>query len=132
MSAPTAIRARLMVGRIARHTAIAPLATGIPARARAESRFNLGPGTAGRRQRQAFHSFEARKDIRITDAAPIVRAIEGELKAGDHVRRSWGWPGQRGKPVYNFRSEGCESTSGRCIHFTVMVIFLDTIGGLNG
>ena len=48
-----------------------------------------------------------------------------------------------GKPVYDFCSGGRESTFGRCgvpaiyeftsdIHFTVMVIFFDTTGGLNG
>ena len=49
-----------------------------------------------------------------------------------------------GKPVYDFCSGGRESTFGRVgsrrlfyeftsdIHFTVMVIFLDTTGGLNG
>ena len=56
----------------------------------------------------------AREDIKITDTAPIVRTIEGETQAGDLVQRRWSWPG-RGKPVYNFRSEGREFTSGRCL-----------------
>ena len=31
------------------------------------------------------------------------------------MQRRWSWPGQNGKPVYNFRSEGREFTSGRCL-----------------
>jgi putative SOS response-associated peptidase YedK len=44
-----------------------------------------------------------------------VRTVEGEHEAGDLVQRSWSWPGQKGKPVYNFRSEGREFNSGRCL-----------------
>lgn len=51
-------------------------------------------------------------DIRITDPAPIVRA-------GPHgyelVVRRWSWPGPNFKPVYNFRSDGREFPSGRCL-----------------
>ena len=53
------------------------------------------------------------KDIAITDPGPIVRAGAGggfELV----VRRS-SWPAPSGKPVYNFRSEGREFSSGRCL-----------------
>jgi putative SOS response-associated peptidase YedK len=60
-------------------------------------------------------NLEAREDIKITDAAPIVRAVEGEPGTGELVRRRWSWPGQNGKPVYNFRSDGRELTSGRCL-----------------
>ena len=60
-------------------------------------------------------NIEAREDIKITDTAPIVRAIEGEPEAGDLVQRRWSWPGQNGKPVYNFRSDGRELASGRCL-----------------
>jgi putative SOS response-associated peptidase YedK len=60
-------------------------------------------------------NLEARDDIKITDTAPIVRAIDGEPEAGDLVQRRWSWPGQKGKPVYNFRSEGREFGSGRCL-----------------
>jgi putative SOS response-associated peptidase YedK len=60
-------------------------------------------------------NLEAREDIRITDPAPIVRAVEGEPGAGDLVQRRWSWPGPNGKPVYNFRSEGRELASGRCL-----------------
>jgi putative SOS response-associated peptidase YedK len=60
-------------------------------------------------------NLEAREDIRITDTAAIVRTIEGELEAGDLVQRRWSWPEQNRKPVYNFRSEGREFASGRCL-----------------
>src|SRR3982751_5695778 len=53
------------------------------------------------------------RDIRITDPAPIVRpSADG---AFDLVVRRWSWPGQGGKPVYNFRSDGREFSSGRCL-----------------
>lgn len=48
-------------------------------------------------------------DIAITDPGPIVR------QGLDLVVRRWSWPGPVGKPVYNFRSEGREFTSGRCL-----------------
>jgi putative SOS response-associated peptidase YedK len=58
-------------------------------------------------------NIEARADIKITDVAPIVRTLErGE---GDLVQRRWSWPGPTGKPIYNFRSDGREFTSGRCL-----------------
>jgi putative SOS response-associated peptidase YedK len=60
-------------------------------------------------------NIEAREDIKITDMGPIVRPIEGEPGAADLVQRRWSWPGQSGKPVYNFRSEGREFSSGRCL-----------------
>src|SRR4029077_7133033 len=51
---------------------------------------------------------------KITDTEPMVRTVEGEPGAGELVQRRWSWPGQNGKPVYNFRSKGCEFASGRC------------------
>ena len=60
-------------------------------------------------------NIQARQDIKITDSAPIVRTIDGEQNVGDLVQRRWSWPGQNGRPVYNFRSEGREFTSGRCL-----------------
>jgi putative SOS response-associated peptidase YedK len=60
-------------------------------------------------------NIEAREDIKITDMAPIVRVVEGEPGVGDLVQRRWSWPGQSGKPVYNFRLEGREFASGRCL-----------------
>ena len=53
------------------------------------------------------------KDIAITDPGPIVRASsDGGFEL---VVRRWSWPGPSGKPVYNFRSEGREFSSGRCL-----------------
>lgn len=57
----------------------------------------------------------ARADIRISDAAPIVRGVQGERGSGELVNRPWSWRGPGGKPVYNFRSEGREFTSHRCL-----------------
>lgn len=57
----------------------------------------------------------ARDDIMMTDMAPIVRSVEGELGVGELVNRRWSWPGNHGKPVYNFRSEGREFKSHRCL-----------------
>ena len=60
-------------------------------------------------------NLEARDDIKMTDAAPIVRTIDGAPQAGDLVQRRWSWPRQNGKPVYNFSSEGREFAAGRCL-----------------
>jgi putative SOS response-associated peptidase YedK len=53
------------------------------------------------------------RDIAITDPGPIVRASDAE--AFELVVRRWSWPGPGGKPVYNFRSDGREFGSGRCL-----------------
>src|SRR5687768_17965740 len=53
------------------------------------------------------------QDIAITDPGPIVRAGEGA--EFEMVARRWSWPGPNRKPVYNFRSEGREFSSGRCL-----------------
>lgn len=58
-------------------------------------------------------NFEPRAEIRITDRAPIVQV--GEAGGFELVQRRWSWPGPGGRPVYNFRSEGREFTSGRCL-----------------
>jgi len=55
----------------------------------------------------------APRDIRITDPGPIVRKSAGD--GFDLVVRRWSWPGQGGKPVYNFRSDGREFSTGRCL-----------------
>lgn len=60
-------------------------------------------------------NLEAREDIKITDMAPIIRPIEGQRNDGDLVQRRWSWPGQNKRPVYNFRSDGREFTSNRCL-----------------
>ena len=54
------------------------------------------------------------RDIRITEPGPIVRSTGGD---GGHelLVRRWSWPGSHGKPVYNFRSDGREFESGRCL-----------------
>lgn len=57
----------------------------------------------------------AREDIKISDMAPIVRSVEGKRGAGQLVNRRWSWPSPGGKPVYNFRSEGREFSSNRCL-----------------
>lgn len=64
---------------------------------------------------EGMPNIEVRDDIKITDTAPIVRAIDGGRGADDLVQRRWSWPGQNGRPVYNFRSEGRELTTGRCL-----------------
>lgn len=53
------------------------------------------------------------REIRITEQAPIVRM--GESGGFQLVNRRWSWPAPNGKPVYNFRSEGREFGSGRCL-----------------
>ena len=53
------------------------------------------------------------RDIAITDPGPIVRATSNG--GFELVVRRWSWPGPSGKPVYNFRSEGREFSSGRCL-----------------
>jgi putative SOS response-associated peptidase YedK len=63
---------------------------------------------------EGIPNMQPRDDIRITDTAPIVRGVTGETEA-ELVQRRWSWPGPGGKPVYNFRSEGREFSSGRCL-----------------
>ena len=60
-------------------------------------------------------NLEARDDIKITDMGPIVRTVDGARDEGELVQRRWSWPGQNKRPVYNFRSEGREFTSNRCL-----------------
>ncbi len=60
----------------------------------------------------------ARADIKMTDVAPIVKSSESGRGFGELVNRRWSWPGQNGKPVYNFRSEGREFASHRCLILT--------------
>jgi putative SOS response-associated peptidase YedK len=55
------------------------------------------------------------RDIRITDPGPIVRASVTTPGSYELVVRRWSWPGTGGKPVYNFRSDGREFESGRCL-----------------
>jgi putative SOS response-associated peptidase YedK len=60
-------------------------------------------------------NLEPRDDVRITDRAPILRAAPDQPGAAELVQRRWSWPGPSGKPVYNFRSEGRDFASGRCL-----------------
>ncbi|MGX5722392.1 SOS response-associated peptidase [Shinella zoogloeoides] len=60
-------------------------------------------------------NIEPREDIKITDLAPIVRTADDERGTGELVQRRWSWPGPTRKPVYNFRSEGRELASNRCL-----------------
>ncbi|RWH48034.1 MAG: SOS response-associated peptidase [Mesorhizobium sp.] len=60
-------------------------------------------------------NLEARDDVKITDIGPIIRTVEGERGEGDLVQRRWSWPGTNKRPVYNFRSEGREFASNRCL-----------------
>jgi putative SOS response-associated peptidase YedK len=53
------------------------------------------------------------REIAITDPGPIVRAGAGG--GFELVVRRWSWPGPGGKPVFNFRSEGRDFPSGRCV-----------------
>jgi putative SOS response-associated peptidase YedK len=55
----------------------------------------------------------AREDIKITDIAPIVRSSAGG--GGELLNRRWSWPGPSGKPVYNYRAEGRQFGSNRCL-----------------
>ena len=55
------------------------------------------------------------RDIAITDPGVIVRAATQVPGAFELVVRRWSWPGPGGKPVYNFRSDGREFPSGRCL-----------------
>lgn len=57
----------------------------------------------------------SQRDIAITDPGPIVRASPDEPGAYELVVRRWSWPGPGGKPVYNFRSDGREFSSARCL-----------------
>jgi len=53
--------------------------------------------------------------IRITDANAIIRESSEAPGEAELVVRRWSWPGPRGKPVYNFRSDGREFGRGRCL-----------------
>jgi putative SOS response-associated peptidase YedK len=53
--------------------------------------------------------------VAITDRGPIVRASSNAPGEYELIMRRWSWPGSSGKPVYNFRSEGRDFSSGRCL-----------------
>lgn len=56
-----------------------------------------------------------RTDVMITDPGVIVRTAGEGRGFGDLVQRRWSWPSQNGAPVFNFRSEGRDFRSGRCL-----------------
>ena len=62
------------------------------------------------------------RDVAITDPGVIVRAAGAGGSSGasayELVVRRWSWPGPGGRPVYNFRSDGREFPSGRCLILT--------------
>jgi len=64
---------------------------------------------------EGIPNVEPRADIKMTDVAPIVRTVDGRRGAGQLVNRRWSWPGQNKRPVYNYRSEGRDFTSHRCL-----------------
>ena len=64
---------------------------------------------------EGISNLAALDSIRITDPSAIIRRSAGEPGAAELVQRRWSWPGPTGKPVYNFRSEGRDLASGRCL-----------------
>ena len=60
----------------------------------------------------------ARDDIKITDVAPIIRGADGADGKAELVNRRWSWPGANGRPVHNFRTEGRDFSSHRCLIIT--------------
>jgi putative SOS response-associated peptidase YedK len=58
-------------------------------------------------------NLEPRADIRITDPGPIVRLGAGGRP--ELVQRRWSWPNESGAPVFNYRSDGREFRSKRCL-----------------
>jgi putative SOS response-associated peptidase YedK len=55
------------------------------------------------------------ESIKITDPSVIIRAAVDALGEAELVTRRWSWPARSGKPVYNYRSDGREFGSGRCL-----------------
>lgn len=64
---------------------------------------------------EGIPNVEPRADIKMTDVAPIVKGVDARRGAGEMVNRRWSWPGNNKRPVYNYRSEGREFTSHRCL-----------------
>lgn len=55
------------------------------------------------------------RDIAITDPAPIVSRSGEDASSYRLLVRRWSWASPGGKPVYNFRSDGREFATGRCL-----------------
>lgn len=68
---------------------------------------------------EGMPNLEPLDSIRITDRNAIIRAADhddgGAPPAAELVVRRWSWPGPRGKPVYNYRSDGRDLARGRCL-----------------
>jgi putative SOS response-associated peptidase YedK len=60
----------------------------------------------------------AATNIRIGDIGTIIRPSSDEPGAAELVQRRWSWPGAKGKPVFNYRSDGREFSRGRCLIVT--------------
>ena len=56
--------------------------------------------------------------IRVGETGTIIRPSSTEHGAAELLQRRWSWPSPRGKPLFNFRSEGREFTRGRCLIVT--------------
>jgi putative SOS response-associated peptidase YedK len=65
---------------------------------------------------EGLPNIEPTASVRITDPSVIVRTVQGQPQL---VTRRWSWPGQGGKPVYNYRGEGRDfrnsAKQGRCL-----------------
>lgn len=53
--------------------------------------------------------------IRITDPNAIIRAAADAPGEAELVTRRWSWPGQGGRPVYNYRADDRRFDKGRCL-----------------
>lgn len=47
--------------------------------------------------------------------SPIVRSVDDVRGEAELVQRRWSWSGPNNRPVYNFRSEGRDFASNRCL-----------------
>jgi putative SOS response-associated peptidase YedK len=57
----------------------------------------------------------AQTNIRVGDTGTIIRPSASQARAAELIQRRWSWPSSTGKPVFNYRSDGREFTSGRCL-----------------
>jgi putative SOS response-associated peptidase YedK len=64
---------------------------------------------------EGLPNLQALDSIRITDPTVIIRASGEQPDAAELVQRRWSWQAPNGRPVFNFRSEGRDFASGRCL-----------------
>ena len=57
---------------------------------------------------EGIPNFAPLEGFRITDRVEIIRPVADAPGEAEMVTRRWSWPGARGRPVYNFRSDGRE------------------------